>query len=367
MKDCICQSCGMPLETAALYGTDKAGFPIEDYCIYCYQDGAFTNDVTMDEMIRLCAQYVKGNSRDYVIANMKMQLPRLKRWARKEETQHACYKSISRALTYIQEHLYEPADLKTIAGIARLSPYHFHRVFKSTIGESVAGYVQRLRMEYVAKQLKVSRFSLSELAEQTGYSSEQALSRAFKRYFRLPPSVFKALFFEERFRDELVPRICRVAEKNAIMLREASPDEKSWQKLYMYAVVRRLLSESCESLEIIRDRVFYPALTVKSFLSPDDHMESLRLPDGIYAIFTHRGSTDTLWEFYDAVLLCWLPGSKYTLSPGFPYVKYVNHVSGVEPDHLLSELYIPVVEGNMGGSKKGLTTEILIETDSLSI
>lgn len=336
-----CQSCGMPLDPA-IKGTDKNGSQIADYCIYCYKDGAFTSDVTMNEMISLCARYVEGNSRDYVIANMKMQFPRLKRWARKEETQHSYHKSINRVLIYIQEHLNEPADLKTLAGIVHISPYHFHRIFKSTIGESVAEYVQRLRLEYVAEQLKTSHFSLNELAERAGYSSEQALSRAFKRYFNLPPSVFKAFFLEEKFNKALTPRICRVSGKNIIMLREVERHERSWQKLYMYAMVNQLLSESCESLELIKDGVFYPALTTATFLTSDEHIDSTHLSEGAYAIFTHIGSPEKLPELYDAIIHYWLPASKYILHSGFPYIKYLNHLSMVQQEELLSEVYIPL-------------------------
>ena len=333
----------MPLEPE-IYGTDKDGFHIEDYCIYCYKDGAFTNDVTMEEMMRLCAQYVKGNSRDYAIANMKMQYPRLKRWARKEETQHAYHKSINQVLAYIQAHLSESTDLKTLAGIAHISPFHFHRIFKSTIGESVAEYVQRLRLEYVAEQLRTSNHSLNELAEQAGYSSEQALSRAFKKYFNLPPSVFKASFLKEKFGYELTPRICKVTEKNVIMLREEMPDEKSWKKLYMYAIINRLLSETSESLEIIKEQVFYPVLTTKELLSSDKHIDTLTLPNHLYAIFTHKGNADEIPKLYDAIVYYWLPSSKYDLSDCFPYVIYLNNAFMVRQDELLSEIYIPVVE-----------------------
>lgn len=338
-----CQSCGMPLEPE-IKGTDKNGSQIADYCIYCYKDGAFTNDVTMNEMIRLCARYVEGNSRDYVIANMKIQFPRLKRWARKEETQHAYHKSINQVLAYIQEHLNEPTDLKTLAGLVHISPYHFHRIFKSTIGESVAEYVQRLRLEYVAEQLKISHFSLYELAEQTGYSSEQALSRAFKKYFNLPPSIFKASFLEREFNKALIPRICRVAGKNSIMLREVESSGKNWQKLYMYAMVNRLLSESCESLEIIKEGLFYPAITTTSFLPADKHIDPLYLQDGTYAIFTHIGSPERLPELFDVIIHYWLPASKYTLHSGFPYIKYLNHASMVQQENLISEIYVPVAE-----------------------
>ena len=53
----FCQSCGMPLNAENL-GTNANGSKNEDYCIYCYKDGKFLQDCTMDEMIEHCAQFV---------------------------------------------------------------------------------------------------------------------------------------------------------------------------------------------------------------------------------------------------------------------------------------------------------------------
>ena len=52
----FCQSCGMPL-TNEMLGTNADGSPNEDYCIYCYKDGKFTHDMTMEQMIDHCAQF----------------------------------------------------------------------------------------------------------------------------------------------------------------------------------------------------------------------------------------------------------------------------------------------------------------------
>ncbi len=49
-----CQSCGMPMEES-LYGTEKDGTKSPDYCSYCYQNGAFTGEMTMEQMIDFCA------------------------------------------------------------------------------------------------------------------------------------------------------------------------------------------------------------------------------------------------------------------------------------------------------------------------
>lgn len=47
----VCQSCAMPLRDLADFGTNADGGLNTEYCTYCYQDGGFTNDRTLDEMI----------------------------------------------------------------------------------------------------------------------------------------------------------------------------------------------------------------------------------------------------------------------------------------------------------------------------
>ena len=52
MEQKFCQSCGMPLNPEVL-GTEKDGSKNEEYCTYCYADGHFTVECTMDEMLSL--------------------------------------------------------------------------------------------------------------------------------------------------------------------------------------------------------------------------------------------------------------------------------------------------------------------------
>ncbi len=87
MEQKFCQSCGMPL-TEELLGTNADGGKNEDYCIYCYKDGKFLQDCTMEEMIQQCAEFVdevnknlpKPITKDEYIAQMKTYFPLLKRW-----------------------------------------------------------------------------------------------------------------------------------------------------------------------------------------------------------------------------------------------------------------------------------------------
>ena len=83
----FCQSCGMPLNEENR-GTNADGSKNDDYCMYCYQNGKFTNDCTMDEMIEFCAQFVdevnknmpKPMTKDEYKDMMRQYFPMLKRW-----------------------------------------------------------------------------------------------------------------------------------------------------------------------------------------------------------------------------------------------------------------------------------------------
>lgn len=80
-----CQSCGMPMGNSDdLYGTEAGGNKSPDYCSYCYKDGNFTFQSTMDEMIEICVPHmVQGNkemTEEVARGMMRMFFPTLKRW-----------------------------------------------------------------------------------------------------------------------------------------------------------------------------------------------------------------------------------------------------------------------------------------------
>jgi len=79
-----CQSCGMPITKDEEKGTDSDGKRNEEYCTYCYQNGAFTADVSMEQMINICAEHVDKwpmkITKEDAIAMMKEHFPNLKRW-----------------------------------------------------------------------------------------------------------------------------------------------------------------------------------------------------------------------------------------------------------------------------------------------
>jgi len=80
----FCQSCSMPLGKPEDFGTDPAGYRVNDYCRHCYQAGGFTEpNVTMAEMIDRCVDVMAKRSimpAGPARALLTDVMPRMKRW-----------------------------------------------------------------------------------------------------------------------------------------------------------------------------------------------------------------------------------------------------------------------------------------------
>ena len=82
MTSLICQSCSMPLTTEDDKGTVKGGAKSDEYCVHCLKDGAFTQDITLEQAIAQCADYadMAGVTKEEALAYAKELFPTLKRW-----------------------------------------------------------------------------------------------------------------------------------------------------------------------------------------------------------------------------------------------------------------------------------------------
>ncbi|MDO5562002.1 MAG: zinc ribbon domain-containing protein [Synergistaceae bacterium] len=80
----FCQSCGMPLSSDDMRGSEADGSVSGKYCVYCRKDGKFTFDCTMDEMIEQCVPHMTAAhpeiSADAARGMMRGMFPSLVRW-----------------------------------------------------------------------------------------------------------------------------------------------------------------------------------------------------------------------------------------------------------------------------------------------
>lgn len=83
-KGPFCQSCGMPLMKPEDFGTDQAGFRVNDFCWHCFANGTFTApNVSMQTMLDTCVSIMAEQGimpAAQARTLMSEMLPRLKRW-----------------------------------------------------------------------------------------------------------------------------------------------------------------------------------------------------------------------------------------------------------------------------------------------
>lgn len=72
----------MPIGNNNQLGSNKDGSLNEDYCKYCYQNGEFIDDVTMQEYIEMCSQFgaQAGMTNEQMKEYCSKLFPTLKRW-----------------------------------------------------------------------------------------------------------------------------------------------------------------------------------------------------------------------------------------------------------------------------------------------
>ncbi len=97
-----------------------------------------------------------------------------------------------RVIEHLHAHLDDDLKLERVAELACLSASHFHRLYHALFGETLAETVRRLRFHRAARELLESDWPLDRIARRSGYGSEAAFNRAFKRDFGLTPGAYRA-------------------------------------------------------------------------------------------------------------------------------------------------------------------------------
>lgn len=98
--------------------------------------------------------------------------------------------NVNRAIDYILQHI-EDVTLEEVADYCHFSKYYFCRLFKTQTGESVHGFIKRVRLEQSAFRLKVEQERpITEIGADYGYSSSN-FSSAFRKHYRIAPVTFR--------------------------------------------------------------------------------------------------------------------------------------------------------------------------------
>lgn len=96
-----------------------------------------------------------------------------------------------RCLELMRARLSEDISLDELAAEARLSPFHFARMFKQSVGVPPRVYLTRLRVQKACELLETTDLPVTEIALEVGYSSNQVLARVFLKHMRMSPTDYR--------------------------------------------------------------------------------------------------------------------------------------------------------------------------------
>ena len=281
----------------------------------------------------------------------------------KKTTREEYLRSVYRVVLYIEQHPREDLTLETLAKVAGFSPYHFHRIFRSVIGESLGSHVRRVRLAMATSRFLTDR-SVTSIAMESGYETPAAFAKAFKHHFGITPRAFAQRIRAGGGSDIPEPTYVDLAPIEVLCARKTGDYThacgEAWRVVMAFAYRQRhrhkknLMGKTAMLFGIGHDN---PDITRTDLLrcdacisrdDPDVRPEgaiTLRtLAGGRYAVFLHRGRYDTLSSTYGAIG-DWIVATGTPLRDAPMFEKYLNRdPRRTKPENLRTEIYVPVGE-----------------------
>ncbi len=297
-----------------------------------------------------------------------------------KKTTQEYIKRLNYALDFIEKNLDADLSLEKISHKAHYSPYHFHRIFSTIIGENLNQYVTRKRIERIASILLLgTKDSIKNLSYKYGFNSESSFSRAFKKYYGIAPSKFKSegqnklsKIGIEPFKSEKyicdINNIKKWVEMNAQITLRTIKDIKlasimhiaefdkigsMYQKLIEWGHKNDVLPTSgFQAMTIYHDnpnvtqisRVRYSAcVTVDKNIKAEGEIRPYILKGGNYAVGHFEINSKDFPKAWKSMLI-WVIENSYQFRDADYFEEYLNdYKTHPEQKHIIN-IYIPVVQ-----------------------
>lgn len=285
-----------------------------------------------------------------------------------KKTTSANYRQrLTAVIDYIHDNINSALDVNTLADVAFMSPYHFHRIYRELMQEPVNATVRRLRLQHAAICLIRSDQSIKTIAQAVSYSSVEAFTRAFNKQFSISPGEYRKSKQHDCSRDEPFIAMLPVEKKRyetmfnveTINLEEihlaAYPHkgdymkiDGTFDKLFMNAHSHNMLSENTRSiglyyddpksveLETLRSMA---CLTIDEKQTLTEDFERVTIPAGKCVSILFKGPYAELEKPYDWLFGHWIPENNIEIADFPPFEEYLNDAKNTPPNELLTRIH----------------------------
>ncbi|WP_026640582.1 AraC family transcriptional regulator [Bordetella petrii] len=259
-------------------------------------------------------------------------------------------------LQWLAAHPDAAPDLYHLADLACLSPYHFHRVYRALMGETVNATMQRLRMHRASVDLAGNR-PMQQVAQRAGYASQAAFNRAFGAVFGMPPGRYRHARSRPFNPQELGMYPTTIEQFSGASLATLAHQGDyqhigaTFDRLFMLASSRDLVGPDTRSFGVYYDDpAQVPAsqlrsragLTVPAGAAVDAVFEPFALPAARCAVLEYTGPYSEIEAAYNWLFSEWLPESGHETLDFPMWEEYVNDPKVTPAPELKTRIYLPL-------------------------
>lgn len=288
----------------------------------------------------------------------------------REATTNYYQSKVQEVIHYIENNLDQELSIKTLAERSNISFYHFHRIFKASVGTPLGTYINRLRLDTAAKLIRYSGISIGEIALKIGYNDVSAFSKSFTREFSITPTDYRQnreslinssidlQWNHENIENyHLRPKIKIVPPIHALCIEVRGEyggqgTEEAWKALIDYATSNRLIGWNPDAFSIYYDDpdekgidncLSDLCIAVRKKVNPDAPLKIKEIEGGKFLVFRYQGPYEKLWHVYNHLFKeHFLRADKYKLRDAPILEKYIKYSEKTRPENLLTDILIPV-------------------------
>jgi AraC family transcriptional regulator len=269
------------------------------------------------------------------------------------------------ALWFVESHFASDISLDEVAAVGGVSRYHMTRAFAAATGMSVIAYAQARRLSEAARKLAQGAPDILAVALEAGYGSHEAFTRAFRDQFGVTPEqlrqgrIFDNIQLVEPIAMADTPPATleppRIAAGKALLIAGLSERythatsagiPSQWQRFLQHiGHVPGQIGEVAYGVFYNTDDSgnmdYMTGVEVADFSDLPQSFARLRIPEHLYAVFTHQGHVSAVRGTMNAIWNNWLPTSGYEAADAPGFERYDEKFN---PDTGLGgfEIWIPV-------------------------
>ncbi|MBK8944418.1 MAG: AraC family transcriptional regulator [Ignavibacteriae bacterium] len=304
---------------------------------------------------------------------------------------------INKVLDYIDNNLDSKFSLDELSSVANFSKFHFHRIFKSILGETLNNYILRIRLEKAATILiNNPNLSITEIGFECGFSSTSIFARAFKERFKITATEWRnkyskefskisqtvsnqsevSNFLNEYFGDvfinktelkmnhqigEVTPTKVEVKEISSFIvayIRYIGPYKGNAElfgnlfgRLFNWAGPRNLCLPTSKVLAVYHDNPeitdeeklrLSVCISVPNNTEVTDEIGKMEIAGGKYVVASFELTENDYQKAWDYVYSEWFPSSRYQPNDNPCFELYLNDPKEHSEGKHIVDIYVPV-------------------------